>query len=68
MSKDAAKEENGIPFGEPAIQTIAMPGKRIPSGDIFGGWLLSQMDLAAWQCRGLLRARALRDPSSSLIR
>lgn len=47
MSKDAAKEENGIPFGEPAIRTIAMPGNTNPSGDIFGGWLLSQMDLAA---------------------
>jgi acyl-CoA thioesterase YciA len=35
------------PVLEPAIRTIAMPGDTNPAGDIFGGWLLSQMDLAA---------------------
>jgi acyl-CoA thioesterase YciA len=30
-----------------AILTIAMPTDTNPSGDIFGGWLMSQMDLAA---------------------
>lgn len=30
-----------------AIRTIAMPGDTNPAGDIFGGWLMSQMDLAA---------------------
>jgi acyl-CoA thioesterase YciA len=30
----------------PALRTIAMPADANPSGDIFGGWLLSQMDLA----------------------
>ena len=34
------------PQGELAIQTIAMPKDTNASGDIFGGWLLSQMDLA----------------------
>ncbi|MBT4880216.1 MAG: acyl-CoA thioesterase [Alphaproteobacteria bacterium] len=29
-----------------ASRTIAMPRDTNPSGDIFGGWLLSQMDLA----------------------
>jgi acyl-CoA thioesterase YciA len=33
-------------FGEPALRAIAMPADTNPSGDIFGGWLLSQMDLA----------------------
>jgi acyl-CoA thioesterase YciA len=33
--------------GEPLIRTIAMPADANPSGDIFGGWLMSQMDLAA---------------------
>jgi acyl-CoA thioesterase YciA len=28
------------------LQTIAMPCDTNPSGDIFGGWVLSQMDLA----------------------
>lgn len=35
-----------IPKGKPVIQVIAMPKDTNPSGDIFGGWLLSQMDLA----------------------
>ncbi len=30
----------------PALKTIAMPADTNPNGDIFGGWLLSQMDLA----------------------
>jgi acyl-CoA thioesterase YciA len=29
------------------IRVIAMPADTNPSGDIFGGWLLAQMDLAA---------------------
>jgi acyl-CoA thioesterase YciA len=31
---------------EPAMRTIAMPADTNPHGDIFGGWLLCQMDLA----------------------
>lgn len=34
------------PRGEVSIRTIAMPADTNPSGDIFGGWLMSQMDLA----------------------
>ena len=34
------------PTGSPAIRTIAMPADTNPAGDIFGGWLMSQMDLA----------------------
>ena len=34
------------PQGELALQTIAMPKDTNAEGDIFGGWLLSQMDLA----------------------
>jgi acyl-CoA thioesterase YciA len=32
---------------QPAIRTIAMPADTNPSGDIFGGWLMGLMDLAA---------------------
>jgi|TARA_B110000438_G_scaffold201505_1_gene193001 acyl-CoA thioesterase YciA len=32
--------------GELAIRTLAMPSDANPSGDIFGGWLISQMDIA----------------------
>jgi len=34
------------PDTDPAIRTIAMPADTNPHGDIFGGWLLCQMDLA----------------------
>ena len=37
-------EISGAP--EPALRAIAMPADANPHGDIFGGWLLSQMDLA----------------------
>jgi acyl-CoA thioesterase YciA len=42
--KDSAAELP--PAYEAALSTIAMPGDANPSGDIFGGWLLSQMDIA----------------------
>ena len=35
-----------LPFGELCLQTIAMPKDTNANGDIFGGWLVSQMDLA----------------------
>ncbi len=42
------------PKGHPAIRTVAMPKDTNPNGDIFGGWILSQMDIAggvtAGQC------------------
>ena len=34
------------PKGTPLIRTIAMPADANPNGDIFGGWLMAQMDLA----------------------
>jgi len=33
------------PTGDPAIRTLAMPADTNPNGDIFGGWLLAQMDI-----------------------
>lgn len=35
------------PVGELALQTIAMPADTNANGDIFGGWLMAQMDLGA---------------------
>ncbi len=48
-----AQEE---PKGDLVIRTIAMPKDTNANGDIFGGWLVSQMDLGAGvmakkQCR-----------------
>lgn len=36
-----------IARGEITIQTLAMPAATNANGDIFGGWIVSQMDLAA---------------------
>jgi acyl-CoA thioesterase YciA len=44
---DPAADAESPPTGEPAIRTVAMPADTNPAGDIFGGWLMSQMDLAA---------------------
>jgi acyl-CoA thioesterase YciA len=34
------------PCGELAIRTLAMPKDTNPAGDIFGGWIMSVMDVA----------------------
>ena len=44
------------PKGELAIRTWAMPADTNPAGDIFGGWLISQMDIAGGITAGV-RAR-----------
>ena len=38
---------NTEPKGMLALQTIAMPADTNANGDIFGGWLMAQMDLGA---------------------
>jgi len=40
-------EERAEDRGDPAVRTLAMPADTNPAGDIFGGWVLAQMDLAA---------------------
>jgi acyl-CoA thioesterase YciA len=49
-------DEPTRPAGEPVIRTIAMPADTNPNGDIFGGWLMAQMDLAGGSA-ALRRAR-----------
>lgn len=39
-------DEDPKPSGELALQTLALPRDTNSNGDIFGGWLMSQMDLA----------------------
>lgn len=34
------------PQGELTLRTLAMPGDANAAGDIFGGWVMAQMDLA----------------------
>lgn len=33
-------------MGEPKLKIVAMPSDTNPAGNIFGGWILSQIDLA----------------------
>ena len=42
MTTDTAPE----PAGTLTIRTLAMPADTNPAGDIFGGWVMSQMDIA----------------------
>jgi acyl-CoA thioesterase YciA len=46
-------EPSDVERGEPAVRTLAMPADTNPSGDIFGGWVIAQMDIAA----GIVAAR-----------
>ena len=50
------------PKHDPAIRTIAMPADTNPAGDIFGGWLMAQMDLAA----GNMAARIARGRAATI--
>lgn len=35
-----------LPTGTLLLRTVAMPADTNPAGDIFGGWIMSQMDIA----------------------
>ena len=41
-----AEPEKRLPRGELGIRVMAMPADTNANGDIFGGWLLGQMDVA----------------------
>ncbi len=57
MGRSLNANKNKEPEGELAIRTLAMPANTNPIGDIFGGWVVSHMDLA-----GLSIARNLGSP------
>ncbi len=46
MADSKQQDQDPGPRGELSIQTAAMPADTNANGDIFGGWLLSQMDIA----------------------
>ncbi|MDO8954205.1 MAG: acyl-CoA thioesterase [Gammaproteobacteria bacterium] len=50
------------PEGELVIKTIAMPADTNFNGDIFGGWLISQMDLG-----GIVAARSISKSRATTI-
>jgi acyl-CoA thioesterase YciA len=39
--------EDAKPKGTLTLRTVAMPADANPAGDIFGGWVMAQMDLAS---------------------
>ena len=49
MNTEPAPEDT---IGHLTTRTMAMPGDTNPAGDIFGGWVLSQMDIAGGICAG----------------
>ncbi|WP_075187128.1 acyl-CoA thioesterase [Teredinibacter haidensis] len=51
-------DEDPKPTGELVLQTLALPRDTNSNGDIFGGWLMSQMDLGgAIAARQVARGR-----------
>jgi acyl-CoA thioesterase YciA len=58
--------ETARPGGELTLRTLAMPGDANAAGDIFGGWVMAQMDLAcgiraAERARGRVVTVAVRE-------
>src|SRR5579864_2894524 len=43
--RDMTEQADTEPRGDLCIRTLAMPADTNANGDIFGGWLLSQMDV-----------------------
>ena len=47
MSNSDDQQQRDLDNRKAMTRTVAMPADTNPSGDIFGGWVLSQMDIAA---------------------
>jgi acyl-CoA thioesterase YciA len=59
------------PKGELTLRTLAMPGDANAAGDIFGGWVMAQMDLscgmrAAERARGRVVTAAVKEMAFAL--
>ena len=59
---------DGEPHGELTLRTLAMPADANAAGDIFGGWVMAQMDLAcgiraAERARGRVVTAAVKEMS-----
>jgi len=46
------RDEAAQPTGELSLRTVAMPADTNPAGDIFGGWIMSLMDVGAGVAAG----------------
>ncbi|MCB1842012.1 MAG: acyl-CoA thioesterase [Halioglobus sp.] len=49
---ETAPSGDPLPTGHATLRAVAMPSDTNPNGDIFGGWLLSQMDIAGMIAAG----------------
>ncbi len=54
MSKkqSTGQDDDDLDRRRPTTRTVAMPADTNPAGDIFGGWVLAQMDIAGGICAG----------------
>jgi acyl-CoA thioesterase YciA len=62
------KYADGRPAGDLTLRTLAMPSDANAAGDIFGGWVMAQMDLAcgiraAERARGRVVTAAVKEMS-----
>ncbi|WP_424813507.1 acyl-CoA thioesterase [Roseococcus sp. YIM B11640] len=56
------------PRGELQIRQLAMPGDTNPAGDIFGGWVMAQMDAAGGiAASAVARGRVVTVAASSMV-
>ncbi|MGM3160640.1 acyl-CoA thioester hydrolase YciA [Dickeya undicola] len=53
-------KQDALPHGELVLRTLAMPADTNANGDIFGGWLMSQMDIGgAIQAKEIAEGRVV---------
>lgn len=46
MEQNNADLQHQSPMGNLLLRTMAMPGDTNPAGDIFGGWIMSNLDIS----------------------
>jgi acyl-CoA thioesterase YciA len=64
----SALDEEPQPSGTLTLQTLAMPRDTNPQGDVFAGWLMSQMDLAgAIMAQSIARGRVTTVAVGSMV-
>jgi acyl-CoA thioesterase YciA len=67
-TREQMNSNSKIPVGELTLRTLAMPADANAAGDIFGGWVMAQMDLAcgirsAERARGRVVTAAVKEMS-----
>ena len=62
MSGDGSGDKSGSERREPILRVVPRPGDINANGHIFGGWVLSQMDIAA----GIVASRRAEGPVATV--